>query len=217
MPPRPAALQPNVRLFTIIPPEDRPPEAGRPVIPMATAGLGGHSLHRKQDLWKLLPSHWTSSAKYTVFWHTPHFLPPPQFGILEVDTEKGMNFPGRQRPGWPRTGPGAEVSPDSNLGAPHPRAHRGTLRSHSIFSPLPSPLGHKLEQDTGWCRNNNKPFAVCIHMVNLTAKEAGELELIKHKLSVLGLKQAKLILSREEHMCGRATKKDKGEYQRLLS
>ena len=105
-PPRPAALLPNVRLFTTVPPKDRPPGADRQVIPMATAGLGGHSQHRKQDLWKLLPSHWTSSAKYTVFWHTPHFLPPPQFGILQVDTEKGMNFPGRWRPGWPRTGPG---------------------------------------------------------------------------------------------------------------
>lgn len=43
---------------------------------------GRYSLHKKQDLWKLLPSHCTSSAKYTAFWHTPHFFPPPQFGIL---------------------------------------------------------------------------------------------------------------------------------------
>lgn len=45
-------------------------------------GPGWYSLQRKQDLWKLLPSHCTSSAKYTAFWHTPHFFPPPQFGIL---------------------------------------------------------------------------------------------------------------------------------------
>ena len=130
-------LLPNVRLFTTVPPKDRPPGPDRPVIPMATAGLGGHSQHRKQDLWKLLPSHWTSSAKYTVFWHTPHFLPPPQFGILQVDTEKGMNFPGRWIPGWPRTGPGAEASPAGNLGASHPGAHRELLRSHCIFSDPP--------------------------------------------------------------------------------
>ena len=90
-PPRPAALLPNVKLFpTAPPPEDRPQGLA--------SGLGGHSLHRKQDLWKLPPSHWTSSAKYTVFRHTPHVLPPPQFGILEVDTEKRMDFPGRRRP-----------------------------------------------------------------------------------------------------------------------
>lgn len=79
------------------PPEDRPQglATGRP---HGDSGLDGHSLHRKQDLWKLPPSHWTSSAKYTVFRHTPHVLPPPQFGILEVDTEKRMDFPGRRRP-----------------------------------------------------------------------------------------------------------------------
>lgn len=49
-----------------------------------------YSLHRKQDLWKLLPSHCTSSAKYTVFWHTPHLLPPPQLGILEKNTKIRM-------------------------------------------------------------------------------------------------------------------------------
>lgn len=38
-------------------------------------------LHRKQDLWKLCPSHWTSSAKYTVFLQQPHLFPPPS-GIL---------------------------------------------------------------------------------------------------------------------------------------
>ena len=71
-PPRPAALLPNVRLFpTAPPPEDRPQGLA--------SGLGGHSLHRKQDLWKLPPSHWTSSAKYTVFRHTPHVLPPPSW------------------------------------------------------------------------------------------------------------------------------------------
>lgn len=50
------------------------------------------TMHRKQDLWKLLPSHWTSSAKYTVFWHTPHRLPPPQFGILEKNTKIRMRY-----------------------------------------------------------------------------------------------------------------------------
>jgi len=53
-------------------------EAGR-----GGRGKGWNSLHKKQDLWKLLPSHCTSSAKYTAFWHTPHFFPPPQFGILQ--------------------------------------------------------------------------------------------------------------------------------------
>lgn len=81
-----------------------------------------------------------------------------------------------------------------------PQSHRGPLRSHSIFSPLPGPLGHKLARDTGWCTNNNKPFAVCIHVVSLTAKEAGELEPIKHELSVSGLKQAKLSVKGGTHV-----------------
>jgi hypothetical protein len=41
-----------------------------------------HSLHRKQHLWKLFPSHCTSSAWYTVPWQAPHLLPPPQFGMF---------------------------------------------------------------------------------------------------------------------------------------
>ncbi len=52
-------------------------------------------LHRKQDLWKLCPSHWTSSAKYTVFLQQPHLFPPPS-GILTVsvhtDIKTWMNY-----------------------------------------------------------------------------------------------------------------------------
>ena len=47
---------------------------------------GGDSLHRKQQRWKLRPSHCTSSAWYTVLPHAPHLLPPPQTGILQEDT-----------------------------------------------------------------------------------------------------------------------------------
>lgn len=57
-----------------------------------------YSRHKKQDLWKLLPSHCTSSAKYTVFWHTPHFFPPPQFGILwEADRKKQIHPKGTEQ------------------------------------------------------------------------------------------------------------------------
>lgn len=38
-------------------------------------------LQTKQHLWKLFPSHCTSSAWYTVPLHAVHVLPPPQFGI----------------------------------------------------------------------------------------------------------------------------------------
>lgn len=75
----------------------------RPLLPLSpgTHGAWPDSLHRKQDLWKLLPSHWTSSAKYTVFWHTPHLLPPPQFGILKLDTETGIHLRGHVGAGGP--------------------------------------------------------------------------------------------------------------------
>lgn len=57
-------------------------QTGHKLLSGSGARGGQYSLHKKQDLWKLLPSHCTSSAKYTAFWHTPHFFPPPQFGIL---------------------------------------------------------------------------------------------------------------------------------------
>ena len=47
-----------------------------------------YSLHRKQHLWKLLPSHCTSSAWYTVPWQAPHLFPPPQLGIVVVVLQK---------------------------------------------------------------------------------------------------------------------------------
>lgn len=49
------------------------------------ASAGGDSLHRKQQRWKLRPSHCTSSAWYTVLPQAPHLLPPPQTGILQED------------------------------------------------------------------------------------------------------------------------------------
>lgn len=58
-------------------------------------GKGWYSLHKKQDLWKLLPSHCTSSAKYTAFWQTPHFFPPPQFGILQKKHRQKQHQDGR--------------------------------------------------------------------------------------------------------------------------
>lgn len=84
-------------------------KTGKPLhVPGGNSRPWWYSLHRKQDLWKLLPSHWTSSAKYTVFWHTPHLLPPPQFGILEKNTKIRMRrgdenrLPAAGRPprGW---------------------------------------------------------------------------------------------------------------------
>ena len=45
----------------------------------------GHLLHRKQQRWKLRPSHCTSSAWYTVLPQAPHLLPPPQTGILKEE------------------------------------------------------------------------------------------------------------------------------------
>lgn len=67
--------------------------------------------------------------------------------------------------------------PAGNRGFP-PRSPQGTAAP-----PTPaSPLGHKLPQDTGCRRNNNKPFAVCVRRTNLTAEETGKLELVRHKL-----------------------------------
>lgn len=113
--PSPAALQPNVKLFTspgtssLGCRQAQLAEGSRPLqVPGGNSRPWWYSLHRKQDLWKLLPSHWTSSAKYTVFWHTPHFLPPPQFGILEKNTkirmrrgdENRLPTAGRPPRGW---------------------------------------------------------------------------------------------------------------------
>lgn len=166
---------------------------GRPRSPSHGSGgaWGAYSLHRKQDLWKLLPSHWTSSAKYTVFWHTPHFLPPPQFGILNLRTEMGINFSGRwkhrlpmtgkpqqslRRERWP-AGPGRalprlarHIPPRPYAGASYPSGiNRYSLGAHCLLGlVLGAPKETDEHQDTGSTKqatqHKNEPSTPCLDM-----------------------------------------------------
>lgn len=69
---------------------------------------GRYLLHRKQQRWKLLPSHCTSSAWYTVLPQAPHLFPPPQTGILQ---NKGFISMSAQPPMYLPSSRGSSFNP----------------------------------------------------------------------------------------------------------